>query len=314
MPPNSDVLDQAAALRSQVQAAVQSALTTFTHHLTLVIQTNPETSDARELLDRPDIHQALTDALADAHGAARAAVEQAAQLAGDQSSQYQLAIAHDVDSLYANAAAQIRGVAVTAFNSVPQPHPYTPGVDQLGSNPVFEAGQARARAVGAALTRQVSDIALRNGLSVNVAGSRSHTETVVEEALRRYQAGEDIWLEWRSQLVPGVTCPWCWALHGHRVRPGQEYPHPGQAGRRRPPRLYQGVLHGPPMHPNCRCWLVIVTSSGDPAPEAPEPPPAEFVTSTDIAAMPEEKYSGLLAFLKAALHELGQLLKKLVSG
>ncbi len=263
MPPNSDVLAQAAAIRSQLQADVQSALATFTHHLTLVIQTNPETTDARELLDRPDVHEALDIALTDAREKARKAVEAAAQLAGDQSSQYQLAIGKDVTDLYDNAAAQVRGVVIRAFNSVPQPPPYTPGVDPLGSNPVFEAGQARARAVGAALTRQAADMALRNGLSVSVAGSRSHAESVVEEALSRYEAGEDIWLEWRSRKIPGVTCPWCWALDGHRVRPGHEFPHPVQVGRRKPPRLYQGVLHGPPLHPQCVASGTRVVVPGD---------------------------------------------------
>lgn len=312
MPPNSDALAQTAAIRSQLQADVQTALATFRHHLTLVIQTNPATADPRDLLDRPDVAEALEHALSSAHNAASSAVAKA----GGQDSQYLQSIAADVDALYHDATAQVRSVASRAFSSVPQPPAFVPGVDQPGTSPVVESGQERAAAVGSALTHLASDIALRNGLSVNVAGSRAHAESVTQEARRRYEAGEDIWLEWRSQLIPDVTCPWCWRLHGQRVRPGQQFPHPSQIGRRKPPRIWGGMLHGPPLHPNCRCWLVIVTGSGAEAPEepAPEPPAEQFISSTDIAAMPEEKYHGLLAFLRAALHELGQMLRRLVSG
>ena len=69
---------------------------------------------------------------------------------------------------------------------------------------------------------------------------------------------------------------------------------------------------------NCgqRCHLAIVTE----AEHAREPKPAAvpaapvFITAAAIRAMPELRYRGLVAFLEAALHELGQVLSRLRRG
>lgn len=74
---------------------------------------------------------------------------------------------------------------------------------------------------------------------------------------------------------------------------------------------------------NCRCTLVIVPASsvqqGDGGQEAePSSPPegtsatpAGFLAAADIRAMPEGTFQSLLAFLRAAAHELGMVLRRL---
>jgi hypothetical protein len=78
-----------------------------------------------------------------------------------------------------------------------------------------------------------------------------------------------------------------------------------------PPRPYRGELQGPPLHPHCRCRLAVVTEASGADRDSAEPAAYRFVTAAQIRALPEEKYKGLTAFLRAAVHELAQALARL---
>lgn len=156
-------------------------------------------------------------------------------------------------------------------------------------------------------------LALRNKLSVTSAAGFSATEAVIAEAQLRASAGEDVELEWVASHggKDPRSCYWCRWLHGKRVRPGEEFPALPVHGARQPPRLYTGSLYGPLLHPRCRCKLHIIAGASPQVPESAAPEPADFISSETIRAMPEEEYGKLQHFLSSALHELGQLLRRL---
>lgn len=304
---------QADAIRHGLQRTIQGSLAEFTQHMMLVIKTNP-TASISELLTRPDVYAQLTSSLVTAQQAAQSAVQQAALLSGSTPSPYQQSIAQDVNDAYSQAPQQIKTAVTRAFHSIPS-HEFEVGVDQPGTNPVSQAAHDRAAAVHAAMVSQSASLALRNGLSVDVAGARSHTDATLQDAQQRQDSGEDVWLQWNSRKQPGITCPWCWDLDGQRVKPGEQFQHPQPIGKRKAPKLYQGTLHGCPLHPNCECWITIESSGQQAATEPADTSPQHaYISSVQIAEMSEEKYHGLLSFLHSALHELGQVLSRLLGG
>lgn len=205
-----------------------------------------------------------------------------------------------------------------------------------GLAPVHEDwAEVTTRVAGAAVDR----LMVRARLTVGVAPSFSRTQAVLAEGRRRQAAGEKVMKSWRSKLRPR-TCRWCRLLHGTMIPLEEEFPHgdpvalPQQrtrrvatpAGARRydraigqpviftfPPGVWGGRLEGPPRHPECECELVLVTLTDEPMPgpdRGPEPS-ASYVHAADIAALPEARYQALRAFLRAATHELGQILGRL---
>ncbi len=193
---------------------------------------------------------------------------------------------------------------------------FTVGVSTPGTNPAYQAALQRAQAVRDALAGQGSALALRNGLSVTVAGASSQTEAVLAEAMARPDASllGKRWVASMDGKDP-KSCAWCRKLHGIVVPLGSQFPHPEQIGKHKPPKLYRGVFPGPPVHPHCQCRLEFV-----PLAEAPVPVPGpvtpeelpDMVSSEDIAALPEERYQSMRHFLQSALHELAQVIRVLL--
>lgn len=324
--------DIAATLRAQLAANIAQALGQYGERLSLVIQSNPGQAIAT-LLDRPDVAQSLTQSLAYAEQQASAAVRQSwTAHGGDITSPVYTALQADVTRAYAEAPGLINRAAGEAWHTVTQEE-FEPGASTPGTNPHWETAQRRAQAVREAVSGQAQALALRNGLSVNVAAGQSRTQAFLDQAAGQEQrTGQKLGKRWVSRLASN-TCAWCRWLHGKVVPVGDEFPHPPALGGHSAPRLYLGRLFGPGLHPNCRCRLetVVLEEGGlppaeaGPGPEpgavpepeiapAPEPAlvPAGFVSSTDIAAMPEERYQQLRGFLRAALHELGQFLAALL--
>jgi hypothetical protein len=169
---------------------------------------------------------------------------------------------------------------------------------------------------------------------------------VLADALEREANGEVLRKRWRAHVESPTCCLWCRRLNGVTIGLRESFlPYLGgpvampqsrtrrvatPAGERRygmprgskivytqPPRPYHGKLQGPLLHPECRCWLEIVRVSG-----IPEVPPgsrapeslAGFLTAADVRDMPEDTYQADLAFLRAAVHELDQVLKRLAEG
>jgi hypothetical protein len=180
---------------------------------------------------------------------------------------------------------------------------------------------------------------LHSGMSVSTALSAGRTEAVLAEGYRRRAAGERVLKRWRSARKP-TTCRWCWDLDGVTLELEDEFDHGvpqvlshahlrhvrTDAGARhfgapvgspiirtRPPRVWHGILLGPPRHPRCECWLELVTADQPslvPPTLAQRAMEGELVHSADIRTMPEEQYGSMMTFLRAAVHELGQLLRR----
>lgn len=273
-------------------------------------------SDLPTLLVRYDLEQALTQALVTAEEQANQLVDSAWTATG--ASPYRAALLADVTRAYADARERLIADITVAYNAVSDAEPFVPGVTSPGTNPAEVTRRARATAVREAGIEFARKLALRNQLTVFTAGKGSASVSVLEEAELRRDAGEDVELEWVASMDghDPRSCGWCKALHGTRVPVGTQFPHPEAIGKLRPPRLYLGTLNGPPLHPHCRCKVVVVGGEKPTSPSVPEsaapPDSGDFISSETIRNMPEEQYAKLHHFLRSALHELGQVIQRLM--
>jgi hypothetical protein len=309
------------ALRAQVAQAVTHQLSLYADHLALVVGNNPQGS-VTDILARPDVQQSLAVSLEAGKSQAMAAVQHAWADAGGQLTDpayHHLVL--DVTRAYNQAPTEISHSVVQAFHSVPPPAPFVPGQDQPGTNPQMHAAVRRAVAVRDAVNGQAQSLALRNGLSVDVAGSHGATSALLAEAMGRPDAARlgKRWVASMNGMDP-KSCAWCRKLHGTVIPLGDQFDHgapiPGKYKPIQPPKVWRGVLAGPPRHPNCRCRLEIVPLPGAEPVPVPSPaaqvPEEELVSSDEIADLPEERYVSFREFLSAALHELGQVIRAIL--
>jgi hypothetical protein len=293
----------------RLAAEVRTRLAVFGRTLATAIRASP-TADISQLLARYDIEMALTGALVEVEAAADAAVRRVWTTPG--AFPYREQLLADITSVYSGARESIILAVTQAFNSIAvQP------LIEPGTNPTVAAGRLRSIAARRAVANYAAELGLRNSLTVSTAGSGSETAAVLAEAELRSSADEDIWIEWRASQdgKDPRSCGWCKALHGKRVRPGEQFPHPQPIGNRQPPRLYMGTLFGPSLHPRCRCKLAIIAGTVGTPPATPAVPPQEqgdFISSDTIKAMGEDEYGKLHHFLRSALHELGLVLRRLI--
>jgi len=302
---------------AQLTADVQAALAPAARYVALVTRANPD-GTASQLLARPDVAATLTDALSQARESADAAVRDAW---GDAPADPVLwHLLEDIAAQYAGPA-RLRTAVLAAYASVPA-RQFVPGHSAPGSHPSAEAAAERAAAVRRAVLGFARAVALRSRLTMEVARTAADTVRVLAQGRARVQAGEAVRKRWLARR-DGKACHWCQSLNGVTVGMDDSFlPHlagpadlTGHGRLTQPPRPYRGMLHGPPLHPHCRCRLMVVTSV-PPEPPGEEPARAQgagFITAAQIRSMPEAKYKGLVAFLRAALHELGQVIGALVS-
>lgn len=92
------------------------------------------------------------------------------------------------------------------------------------------------------------------GFAIDASARRAHAEAeqLVYEAARD-ASGRMLELVWASRLDDSV-CPCCAALHGTRVKFGEEFPH-DSSFYGTCPKVF-GNLKGPPRHPRCRCVIL----------------------------------------------------------
>jgi hypothetical protein len=311
-------------LSLQLSAVVRAFLSSFSRHVNLVVSRHPGMS-AREIFAREDVRGLLDANLLAARRTAASLIRQAWGAGGGSSSSPWLEhLLEDADQAFAAFPGQAEGIVREA---------------------VLVKRDDTADRAAAAVRNGVDDLVHRVRLSLQVAPGFSHTGSVLEEGRRRTAAGERVMKTWKSRQ-DARTCRWCRLLHGVTIPLEDEFPHgepvalPQQrtrhvatpAGAVRyhraigqpiiltfPPRVWLGQLLGPPRHPGpCRCWLELtpVTDEPPPAPLRGPEPGQVFLRASEVSAMPEEQYHGMLAFVRAAVHELGQLLRRLkgVSG
>lgn len=306
---------------TQLSEAVQGAFAQLAHYVSLIVGNNPLGSWT-QLMSRPDVDASMAQALAHAQQAALDALD--AAWGGTPPTIMFTWLREDIEGGYQVTA--LRQAIRVAYDSVP-PAQFHPGVTPPGQHPSQRAAEERAAAVSAAILAFGQERALRNGLTVSTAESASAAWTVLLEGRQRELAGETVSKRWRTSRQPpdARTCHWCRHLNGVTVPLAASFaPHDagpadlaGHGNLTQPPPLYHGRLPGPPRHPRCRCYLEIVVAgeAGEAATVIPDgggqEAPPQFLSSAAIRAMPEDRYQSLLAFLRAATHELGQLLRRL---
>jgi Phage Mu protein F like protein len=331
-------------LRTQLGAAVRTAFRQFGDHAALVTRTNPLAA-AGQVLGRDDVQQNLAAGMRGAETAAVSLVRAAWQSAGGPADSETLqSLVKDVRDAYSAASGEVYQAAREAFESVPA-RAFIAGESAPGSQPLMESAAERAHAVSTAVRAQSERVLVRNQASLDVAASLASTEQLLAEAAARHARGEKVMKRWHiSRHQPEKACHWCRQLDGMTIPFDEEFPHgtetalphrrtrhvATEAGAHRyrrpvgaaiiftrPPAVYLGVLPGPPRHPHCRCWLeIIVLPSDGTQPEEMETPhvtaPQPYVRASDIAQLSESQYQGLQHFLSAAVHELDQVLRRLL--
>lgn len=325
----------------QLAAAVRQSLAEAAGYLALVTQVNPR-GTAEALLRRPDTDAVLREALGSAQEAATDAVLRSWDLAGGDVQHETLGhLLSDVERIFGSLG-HLHELIRRAYSSVPR-DPFTPGVHAPGEHPDQRAAERRAAAVRDALLNWGRTAALRTAMAEHTASGTGLASAVLDDALAREAAGEKLAKRWRSRREPSV-CHWCRKLDGVTIGLRESFvpylggpvafPHSQdrhvatRAGERKygmpvgspiiyahPPRPYRGRLQGPLLHPLCRCRLEIVQVSDGNAPPADSPAsPSRFLSAADVRAMPADVYAADLEFLRAAAHELDQVLRRLAGG
>ena len=302
---------------AQVTAAVQAALAPAAAYVALVARVSPLGS-ADELLARPDVRAELVAALDAARQAAAAIVVQQWEAAGAPDAPVRAHLLADIDRQYGDLP-HLLSLIRHAHASVPQ-RKFVPGATQPGAGPVFPAGDMRAAVVRDAILGFARYAALRSRLTVAVASQAAIAERTLADGKVRRAGGEKVAKRWEARQ-DGKACYWCRKLDGVTIGLEDSFlPHlggpvdlTGQGHHTQPPKPYRGALQGPPLHPHCRCRIVIVRESERdirPSVQAPTPVP-RFITASQIREIPEPRYKALVAFLRAAVDELGKVLSRL---
>lgn len=266
-------------------------------YLSLVVQASPAAS-IRQVLSRPDVSAELEAALDSACQVAAAAVVQQWDVAAAPDAPVRTHLLADVARQYGNLA-HLHDLITKAAAGMPP-------------------GERRAEAAADAVRRFARGTALRSRLSVVVAQQAAVTARTLSEGHARHLAGERVAKRWRARR-DGKACYWCQKLDGVTIGVHESFApylggpvdltghgHPTQ-----PPKPYRGELQGPPLHPHCRCWIEIVLEDAPALEPAPVQTGPGFISAAAIRALPESKYRALSAFLRAAVHELGQVLHRL---
>jgi hypothetical protein len=332
-----------APLGQEIASAVRQSIAEAGGYLALVTRTNPR-GTADDLLRRPDTDAILVQALEEARQNAEDAVRQAWYSSGDTAGDDETLdhLLGDVGKIFGSVA-HLRGLVRHAHASVPRQR-FTPGVNAPGEHPEQRAAERRGDAVRDALLAWGRQAALRSRMAVHMAEGAGAATAVLADALAREAQGEKLRKRWRAHADSPSCCFWCRKLDGVTIglresfapylsgpvaMPQSSARHVATlAGERKfglpaghrivytqPPRPYHGRLQGPLLHPFCRCWLEIVRTGGSSAVSAGEGgAPAKFVSADDIRDMPDDEYEADLAFLRAAIHELDQMLKRLAEG
>lgn len=299
-------------MAEQLAAAVRAVFAPVAAYLNLVTRNNPH-GGAGGLLGRPDVRAQLGAAFDEAWGASREAVQSAWTEAGPVTTGLLPELLQDVNRAYnAQAMLALEEQIRAAWEAVPN-REFVPGVTEPGANPSREAAHERGQAVQDAVEAFARHASLRNELSENVAAGMAQTEAELEGAPGGARK------RWRAHVEKPACCFWCRRLNGITIPVGESFAHhvglpadlTGHGHLTQPPKPYHGWLQGPRLHPHCQCWLEIIEEGEEPEDVSQPRESSGFISSSDIKALPEGKYRALVEFLKAAEHELAQVLHRL---
>lgn len=101
---------------------------------------------------------------------------------------------------------------------------------------------------------------------------------------------------WSANFIGHEPCVWCRELHGTEVGLAEQFSNPNPRA-----KAYQS-LYGPPLHPNCQCFLVTFITTLENVGQHPDldtPTPAPQSMDTDaVQSMPQAIFAAVLAVLK----------------
>lgn len=291
-----------------VRGDVAERLSSWLGLLSLVVRNNPD-GDVYDMLARPDVVHLMEIGLEHAEELVRRELFRAWP---SGTSPYRASLERDISRAYGEARAQLREAAVRAFREVPREE-FIPGVHQPGENPAMAAAVRRAHMVVRQASSAVHYLGFRNEMTVDVARTRWLGEALLASAdagqLKKWVCRKDA-----KDRPDSRVCEWCRRLDAMPAIPAdQQFVSGEYAGSRRPPRIYYDLMC-PPRHPRCRCRIILVRITGVQGSPAllrgKESAPAAYVTADHIRSMPEDSYQALREFHHAALHELGQVLRR----
>ncbi len=139
----------------------------------------------------------------------------------------------------------------------------------------------------------------RMQLSAQVAAQRGFTDATNQSAQELKDFGFQLRKVWLANFAGNTPCEHCRELHGTEVGMNEDFPI-GAADL----KVY-GDLSGPPRHPNCRCYVVILTVSLENAMEAldiqnPGPAP-KAMTTDDVKKMPDKIFAAVVKTLRKVI-------------
>ena len=138
--------------------------------------------------------------------------------------------------------------------------------------------------------------------SAGVASSRGHTDALLRaanELSRDY--GFLLKKVWRANFLAHTPCELCAGLHGTSVPLGDSFPADSRL------KVY-GDLKGPPRHPRCMCWLVIliegVENVDDDPTGASETDVPESMTTDEVKSLPTSFFRRVVGWLRKMVQGL----------
>lgn len=141
-------------------------------------------------------------------------------------------------------------------------------------------------------------VLLRTEYSVSVGAQRGYTDSLIQAFDQSAdQHGTTLRKVWVANFISHEPCERCRALHGSEVGLHDEFTATG--------KVY-GDLLGPPLHPNCKCYLAVLTvglaNAGEElAVNAPLTPAPEFMTTDQLKEYPTPFRRAVLASLAALM-------------
>lgn len=140
---------------------------------------------------------------------------------------------------------------------------------------------------------------LRMQLGATVAAQRGYTDATIASYKELSDFGIQTKKVWVANFADHTPCAECAALHGEVVGLEDAYKD-GEDG----PNVFD-TLPGPPLHPRCQCYIVVLVVALENALETVDlenpAPPASTLTSDEVKSMPSLVFTAIVKTLKKIL-------------
>lgn len=144
---------------------------------------------------------------------------------------------------------------------------------------------------------------LRMAHSAGVGAERGYTDAVIASYKELQDFGYQLRKVWVANFDGNTPCPECVRLHGQEVGLEEEFP-----SEQTKTKIYH-TLTGPPRHPHCQCYIVVLTVSLENAFEKleldmPPRPAPSMMSSSDVKKMPAALFAAIVKTLQKLLRTL----------